>query len=137
MCLKLTQLKIEDIPSLQGTTSPALVLNDPFHLLDSIPIFEKHGAHKIFMSRFSAALFVSSIEDKKRVEDILKLQSTTYEGEPCLDCEEKFEGTECAKTELPLLTKLVERRLARSSMLLVEAMSPMTFHYTTFDTLLG
>ncbi|KAI8644449.1 hypothetical protein BD408DRAFT_430617 [Parasitella parasitica] len=128
-CLKTTKLKLENISLLKSTTSPTLVLKDPFHLMDSISISEKHGAHKIFMSRFNDALFVPSIEDKKKVGDALKLQNTTYEivskespvwiakrvrriiprPNDLLPVVEKlfkeFEGTECAKTGLPLFDK--------------------------------
>ncbi|CEP09894.1 hypothetical protein [Parasitella parasitica] len=47
--------------------------------MDSIFISEKHGAHKVFMSRFGDALFVPSREDKKKIEVALKLQKTTLE----------------------------------------------------------
>ncbi|CEP18099.1 hypothetical protein [Parasitella parasitica] len=48
--------------------------------MDSISISEKHGAHKVFMSRFSDSLFVPSCEeDKKKKEIALKLKKTTFE----------------------------------------------------------
>ncbi|CEP08527.1 hypothetical protein, partial, partial [Parasitella parasitica] len=129
-CLKTSKLKAEDSPPVPNSTVPTLILKDPFHLMDSISISEKHGAHKVFMSRFSDALFVPSHEDKKKIEVALKLQKTTFEivsrenpawiakrlrrvipaAEDLLPVVKKlfkeFEGVECAKTGLPLFDKV-------------------------------
>lgn len=78
-CLKTTKLPAEKDPLIDNSTFPTLVLKDAFHLMDSLPISEKHGAQKVFMARFSDALFVTSQDDKKRVSKALERQKTTWD----------------------------------------------------------
>jgi hypothetical protein len=60
-------------------TVPTRVLKDVFHLMDMLPISERHGMHKEFMKRFRDALFVYDHEDRKRITEHLVKTNTTWE----------------------------------------------------------
>ncbi|KAL9536910.1 hypothetical protein MBANPS3_012261, partial [Mucor bainieri] len=78
--LRTTKIADDTKPATQRQigTVPTLVLKDAFHLMDSIPVTDKHGTHKVFMSQFRDALFAPSKEDIKKVKEVIvtKLKST-------------------------------------------------------------
>ncbi|CEP19340.1 hypothetical protein [Parasitella parasitica] len=132
--------------------------------MDSISISEKHGAHKVFISRFSDALFVPSRrEDKKKKEVALKLQKTTFgivsrenpawiakrlrrviqAAEDLLPVVKKklfkeFEGGECAETGRPLSDTVCKAQAQKVLDAISKGMFPFSLesNCTIFATLM-
>ncbi|KAI8138603.1 hypothetical protein BJV82DRAFT_673542 [Fennellomyces sp. T-0311] len=54
------------------------VLKDAFHLMDQIKVSKRHGLHAEFFRWYRDALFVYDEDDRKRVEEFLESNSTSW-----------------------------------------------------------